>query len=377
MAGLVVVVLAVAGVVVFLFAGHLSHHSSAPPRQPKQHLAAPKVVTTLVSWRLGAPISRAVVLAGPTPAGTSLDILGGVTTGGLTASGAFALDVTTGKLSQVGDLTTTLDDASGAVLGGQDVVFGGTPSASASASATTSVQALSGASPTGTPPTVFPASTSLGSLPEARSDDTSVMSGTTAYLVGGENTSGPDPTILATTDGRHFTVVASLAVPVLFPAVAVFGNMLYVFGGVADAGAEAGHPVSTIQVVDLTTHKVTDAGHLSQPLAGAAAIVLGHDIFVAGGDGPAPAGAPSGSTGLSASTTTTGSTTGSSAPTTSTVATVWSYDPTSGTSTTVGHLFVAVSHAGVAVLGSTAWLVGGESDGTPVSAVQNLVLAPS
>jgi hypothetical protein len=61
------------------------------------------------------------------------------------------------------------------------------------------------------------------------------------------------------------------------------------------------------------------------------------------------------------------------------VSTVWFFDPTAGTSTAVGQLPVAVSHAGVAVLGSTAWLVGGESDGTPVSAVQSVttVAAPT
>jgi hypothetical protein len=56
---------------------------------------------------------------------------------------------------------------------------------------------------------------------------------------------------------------------------------------------------------------------------------------------------------------------------------VWSFDPTSEKSTDVGHLPVAVSHAGVAVLGSTAWLVGGESNGTPVSSVQSFVTSPS
>jgi hypothetical protein len=378
-AGVIVLVLAVIGVLVYFFGSHVFHHTAAPRRHPVHHVAVPKVVTSLVPWRLSAPISRAVVLAGATPGGNSLEILGGATTGGLTASGAFALDVSTGTLSQVGDLATTLDNAAGAVLDGQDVVFGGTPSASASATA--SVQALSDAAPTGAPATALPASTSLGSLPAPRSDDTSALSGSTAYLVGGDNASGPDPTILATTDGRHFTVVASLKLPVLFPAVAVLGNELYVFGGVADAGPDAGHPVNTIQVVDLRTHKVTDTGHLPEPLAGAAAIVLGHDIFVAGGDSTAPASRTSTSTTTTSTTTTSTTPAGSAAPTsgptTSTVSTVWSYDPTSGTSTTVGHLFLAVSHAGVAVLGSTAWLVGGEANGTPVSSVQNLVVAPS
>jgi N-acetylneuraminic acid mutarotase len=59
------------------------------------------------------------------------------------------------------------------------------------------------------------------------------------------------------------------------------------------------------------------------------------------------------------------------------VSTVWFFDPAAGTSTVVGQLPVAVSHAGLVVLGATAWLVGGESDGTPVSAVQSIVTVPS
>jgi hypothetical protein len=182
---------------------------------------------------------------------------------------------------------------------------------------------------------------------------------------------GPDPGILATSDGRHFIDVAALPVPVLFPAVAVFGGKLYVFGGDAATGSDAGHAVDTIQVVDLKTHKAKDKGHLPEPLAGAAAVVLGHDVILAGGD-TAPPG-----TGAQTATTAAGAPTGASTPTTSSVSTVWSFDPLSGTSTQVGVLPVAVSHAGVAVLGSTAWLVGGESDGTPVSSVQSFITMPS
>jgi hypothetical protein len=366
-----VVVLVVAGVLVFFFKGDVLHHSTPPGHRATHPVTLSKVVSTLVSWRLGAPISGTVVLPGASPAGNQLVILGGATTGGLTASGAFALDVTTGTLTQVGDLSTTLDNASGAVLGGQDVVFGGT--ASASSSATASVQALSDSATTvtTTPGAAAPMTTSLGDLPQSRADATAVTVGATAYLVGGDGTSGPDPAILSTTDGRHFVTVASLALPVLFPAVAALGNDLYVFGGLADAGPDAGQPVSTIQVVDLKTHKVTHTGHLPEPLSGAAAVVLGHDIVLAGGDTPSP------SNGTSSAATTTGPASATSSPTTSTVSTIWSYDPTSQATETVGRLFVAVSHAGVAMLGSTAWLVGGESDGTPVSAVQNLVTAPS
>jgi hypothetical protein len=351
------VVLVVAAVLVIVLKSDVFHHTTPPRHRATHPVTLSKVVSTLVSWRLAAPISSSVVLPGASPAGNQLVILGGATTGGLTASGAFALDVSTGTLTQVGDLSTTLDNASGAVLGGQDVVFGGTPSALSSATA--SVQALSAdASPgTTTPGTAAPLTTSLADLPAPRADATAVTSGTTAYLVGGESTNGPDPAILSTTDGHHFVTVASLPSPVLFPAVAAAGDDLYVFGGVADAGPDTGHPVSTIQVVNLKTHKVTDGGHLSEPLSGAAAVVLGRDIVVAGGD--------------------TTSLPGSTVATVSTVSTIWSYDPTSHATKTVGRLFVPVSHAGLAMLGSTAWLVGGQSNGTAVSAVQNLVTTPS
>jgi len=350
----VVVVLAVVAGAAVYFGRHLLHHSAAPPARPAPpSVPVPRAVSTLATWRLGAPITGAVVVAGA-PGSDQLVILGGMTTGGLTASGAFTLDVTDGDLTQVGDLMTTLDGASGAVIGGHDVVFGGTSSSSAPPSA--AVQALPAPTATGSSSsaTAPPTATALGALPRPLVGATAVTVGTTTYLVGGDTTGGPAPGILATSDGSHFTTVATLPVPVQYPAVAVVGTTLYVFGGTAATGADSGSPVATIQVVDLKTHRVTDAGHLPEPLTASAAVVLGPDILLAGGD-TAPAG-------------------GSSAATTS-VSTVWFFNPAGETATVVGQLPVAESHAGVAVLGSTVWLVGGQSDGTPVATVQSLVTA--
>jgi hypothetical protein len=371
-AATVVVLLAVVAFVVIYFGRGILHHSTPARRRHTHTVAVPRVTATLATWRLGAPISRAVVVPG-TPGADQLVILGGETTGGLTASGVFTLDVGDGTLTQVGDLTTTLDDAAGAVLDGRDVVFGGTSSSTAPSSA--SVQGLPATAATaGAPPpaTAMPTSTQLGSLPQPRAAATTVTVGTTTYLVGGDTTAGPAPGVLSTADGTHFVTVASLPVPVLYPAVAAMAGKLYVFGGVADSGTDAGRPVDTIQVVDLKSHRVTDSGRLPEPLTAAAAVVLGHDVLLAGGDtASSGAGTPPGGTGTSSSTT-------APAPTSS-VSTVWFFDPTAGTSTAVGQLPVAVSHASVAVLGSTAWLVGGESDGTPVSAVQSFttVAAPT
>jgi outer membrane protein assembly factor BamB len=57
---------------------------------------------------------------------------------------------------------------------------------------------------------------------------------------------------------------------------------------------------------------------------------------------------------------------------TTTVSTIWAFDAASGQLLVAGHLQVPVSNAGVAVIGSTAWIAGGESSGVPVAAVQML-----
>lgn len=346
-----VVLLAIAGVLVFVFSHGTKGHRAATHRPSSPAAAVPKVTSTLAAWHLGAPISRAVVVA-PDPSGTQLDILGGSTTGGLTASGAFALDTTTGTLTQFGDLTTTVANASGAVIDGRDAVFGG--QTASSSAPTTSVETLSPTATTGGNP---PEASATGTLPQARAAADAVTSGTTTYLVGGDNSAGDVATVVATTDGQHFAPVATVALPVQFPAVVADGGDLYVFGGVAGTGPDAGQPVANVQVVDLKTHKVTDKARLPEAITGAGAVVLDGRILVAGGDTTAPAAAGSSP---------------SAAPTS--VSTVWSFDPTTGRSAVAGHLAVAVSHAGVAVLGSVAWLVGGESDGTPVSSVQSVVL---
>ena len=60
--------------------------------------------------------------------------------------------------------------------------------------------------------------------------------GGTTYLLGGYDGTAYDATVLATTDGRRFTVAARLAVPVRYPAVAVLGGQIWVFGGQTSHG---------------------------------------------------------------------------------------------------------------------------------------------
>jgi len=351
-----------------------------------------------------------------------LVILGGLTASNASAQGIYTLDTTTGGLTHTANLTSGLHDASGAVIDGQDVTFGG-----GSPTTVATVQAAPAPSPTGSVGTGTVAANVIGSLPQPRSDSSTVTVGQTTYIVGGYDGTDPDPAVLATTDGHTFSSVAALPVPVRYPAVAAAGGLLYVFGGQAMTGSNAGQPVSTIQVVNPHRRIASMIGRLPVPLAAAAAVTIGGQIYLAGGDstvaqavmpgvgttqlGSPPAGATPGSgagsgtttgftvpnsaitnrTLLAASTSTSASTTSANAvsgssssastgnestPGTSTVSTIWTFDPATGKLLTAGRLQVPVSHAGVTVSGTRAWLVGGESNGVPVSAVQMLTPNP-
>jgi len=377
-------------IAVQLSASNHPRPKAVPAVRPAHHavpVSTPAVESGLLPWKLAAPISRVVVLAG---SGTHLVVMGGLTTGNTSSSGIYALDTANGSLNQVGALVGPLHDAAGAVVGGQDVVFGGGASTSVD-----TVQAFPSMPSVGTLGSAPAVATVVGSLPTPRSDAAGVTVGPTTYLVGGYDGTNPDVAVLATTDGHTFRSVASLSVPVRYPAVTALGGKIYVFGGQAITGARAGEPTSAIQVIDPVRHTVSVAGQLPEPLSGAVAVTLGGHVYVVGGESTAPQSStpgigstqigPSSSsnpgagksgaitdryvTGAGASAHLMAST---SPAATSTVSTIWAFDPTSGRLATAGHLQLPASHAGVAVLGSTAWLVGGESDGAPVSAVQML-----
>ena len=101
-----------------------------------------------------------------------------------------------------------------------------------------------------------------------------------------------------------------------------------------------------VQAVDPRSHKVVLVGQLPVPLSGAVAVDLGGTVYLAGGDSPAGQ---------------------SLRPT----ATIYAFDRRSHSFPRAGSLPVAVSNAGAAVLGKSAWIVGGEvAGGTPTATVQ-------
>jgi outer membrane protein assembly factor BamB len=360
-------VLTALGVCVVL-AGYVSHLSRAasPALSPAHAVAVPRGLPAaeagLMPWHLAAPVSRAVAVAGPSG---RLIVLGGLTTGGGSASGVYAVGTATGAVRQVGALSAPLHDAAAAVIGGDAVVFGGGSPATIGTDQSFTLRDPLGRSRI---------ATAAGSMPVPRSDAVAATVGSTTYVVGGYDGARPDAAVLATTDGRTFTKVATLPVPVRYPAVAALGGKLFVFGGQAITGPHAGASVDAIQAVDPARHTAAIIGHLPEPLAGAAAVTVGGELFVAGGESSAaqPRTPGVGATQLGRGEKSAVAGAESSYPPTATVSAIWAFDPAARRLLPAGHLQVPVSHAAVAVAGGVAWIVGGESHGALVASVQML-----
>jgi len=315
--------------------------TTAPPGGGVTNSGVPAIEAGLLPWQLNGPLSREVVL--PAPDGTSLVVAGGLAAGGASDQGVYDVNPLNGAATQIGQLLAPLHDAAGVVLAGKGYVFGGgtaTPLTSAQRLASLGGGASSSSSPAG----------AVAPLPQARADDSAVTIGSTAYILGGYDGTSGDSAVLATTDGQHYTTVAQLHVTVRYAATVAFDGKIYVFGGDATSGSHSGDPVSTVQVVDPSTRSASLAGSLPEPLAGAAAAVLDGQIYLVGGE-TAPATDPA------------------ARPTA--VDTIWAWQSGSAHALVAGRLMVPVAHAGVVVLGSRAWLVGGEStSGSPTADVQ-------
>ncbi len=333
--------------------GTASHQAGAHLKAAPLSLAAAE--SGLLPWHMPEPLSREVVITG-SPG--QLIVFGGLTAAGTSAGGIYSVSTAAGTARRIGTLSAPLHDAAAAVSGHQALIFGG-----------------------GSPVTVgtvqsFPlagrgAAPHVGSLPEPRSDAQAVTMGTMTYLVGGYDGSRPDASVLATTDGRSYSTVATLPVPVRYPAVAALGGRIYAFGGQAVTGPHAGEPVNVIQAVDPAHRTAAIIGHLPMPLAGATAVTVDGELFVAGGESPAAAQpAPGLGTTQLTGLLTTGAGMGGTSPPTRTVSAIWAYDSASGRLLAAGRLQVPVAHAAVVAAGSTAWIIGGESDGALTSSVQ-------
>lgn len=283
-------------------------------------------------WSLPEPLSRAVTLPGARA--DQLLILGGLTASDQSTAQILTLAVATGQHQQVGWLTGPLHDAAGAALGGRDLVLGGGEYVSVAG-----VQAVRSS---------LGRATLIGSLPQPRSDAAAVVIHHTAYVIGGYDGTSLDTAVLATTDGTGFARVATLAVPVRYPAVAAQDGRIYVFGGQTSSGA----PTAVIQMINPATHVGERVGRLPEAVTGATALVVAGVLFVLGGSTTVAGGTP---------------------PNPS----IWAFDPATGSVRLAGRLQLPVAHASAVALAGRGWIVGGEGATGPVARVQELFPTPA
>ena len=280
---------------------------------------------------LPAPISGAAATA--VPAGAL--IVGGLDSGEASVEGVFLLG-RSGKLRSAGSLAGPLHDAAATMVGEKVLVFGGGTETS-----TDQVQSLPAAA-SADPETKAKV---VGHLPAVRSDLSAVTVGAKAYVLGGYDGTTPDPAVLATADGSSFSHLADLEVPARYMAVAALDGRIYAFGGETASGGAT----DAIQEVDPAQGTSRQIGRLPHAISHAAAVVLGSDVYIFGGEEAGGATARS-----------------------------WRFDPATGGVSPAPPLPQPIAGGAVAGFGHSAYLVGGTgTGGEALSSVVALLLRPA
>jgi hypothetical protein len=257
-------------------------------------------------------------------------VVGGANAVDVSSDRVYRLDTRVGRVSPAGTLAQPLHDAAAATLNRETLVFGG-----GNTSTLDLVQALQ-------PGAV---ATTVGHLPEAISDLSSVEVGRAVYLFGGFNGTSPSPSVLQTTDGRAFRRVARLPVPVRYAAVAATQDKIYVFGGELASGQDT----SDIQEYDIATERSVVAGHLPAPISHASAVSLDGALFLIGGRRQGTASDR-----------------------------ILRFDPSRNVALPAGHLPVPVFDGAARTDGDHAYLVGGlGANASPLDTVISLGRAPA
>jgi N-acetylneuraminic acid mutarotase len=297
--------------------GHESSAPTAATRTTTPPTTQPPAPTTLsvttLPVRLSSARSREVAVSD----GMHVLVAGGQLASGTSSTDVLTFDPAANTVGKTGKLATGVHDAAGAFINGETLVFGG-------GTETHTIGTVQAVAADGT-------GRVTGRLPAPRSDVSAVVTGDHAIVVGGFDGSNPTLDILSTTDGTTFTTVGRLAEPVRYAAAVINGTTLYVIGGEWN-----GTFSSSVQAFDLTAGGTADVSmHLPTGLAHANAFVLDGGIYVAGGRTAATAYTDE----------------------------ISRLDPATGQTTPAGALPAAESDAAAAVVGSTAYLLGGERNG--------------
>lgn len=235
--------------------------------------------------------------------------------GGLTSTGTvttiLSLDPAAPSISPVGNLRHGVHDAAAGEVGGKAFIVGG-----GNVNPSRWVQSVAADGSV----------TNVGRLPRARADLSVVTLGDQLFVVGGSSGPVVDTDVLATKDGVHFRVAATLLQGVRYAATAILNGKLYVIGGEL-----AGGNTDAVQVVDLATGMVSFGPPLPRALSHATALVVGGAILVMGGRNVHKASAL-----------------------------IQQIDTLNGAVTTVGRLPYKVSDAAGVLFDGSAYLIGGE-----------------
>jgi Kelch motif len=284
--------------------------------------SGPVIRVTRTGWRLPVSVYRTVAVV----SSGRIFVLGGHDSAGGTISDVYRLDPRTGRSARAGRLALPTHGAAAASLNGRILVFGG-----ASSSVDDTVQWFHPASGR---------TSVVGQMPRQRADVTAALVGGRVVLAGGFDGFGPQADVWATTDGRSFRVVARLPQAVRYPAVAVHGSDVYVFGGLLSGGEYNGTFTNAIQRVHLPTGTATIVGHLPAPLAHAMGAVIGDHLLVIGGSTPA-----------------------------GTSATILGFDPVTNQLSPLRRLPEPITDAAVATIANSAYLLGGINAGRPLDTI--------
>jgi Kelch motif len=301
-----ILLVAVVGLLAMLRSGGSSSDRAAPntPTPPRRHRLRP--VVRLAPHGLPEALSGEAVLGLP----RAVLVIGGLDKSDVSTSEVLELRTATGRFTHFGSMSEPRHDTAVAALGGRFLIFGG-----GSLTELDSVESLSPGS-----------AAVIGRLPTTRSDLSAVTVAGRVYVLGGYDGNLPLGPVLRTDDGRTFTSIGNLPVPIRYAAVAAIGRTIYAFGGELASGLDS----NAIQAIDTRSSRARVVGHLDRPLSHASAVVLGGRIYVLGGKSQED-------------------------PTDR----ILSYDPSTGALRPAGHLPFPVTNAAAARVGDVGYLIGG------------------
>jgi DNA-binding beta-propeller fold protein YncE len=206
-------------------------------------------------------------------AAASVDSHGALLLGGLTAADTSTDAILIGRAGgahQQGVLPAAVHDSAAVRLGASIYLFGG-GNGSRQLDTIVRVDAASGAA------------ANAGRLPTPSSDQAAAEIAGTAYVIGGYTGSRWLDTIVAWRPGTQARVVAHLAVPVRYAAVAAVGNRIVIAGGSFPSGSASDAVLEYVPA----TGRVVRIGRLPAPTTHAAAAALGDVAYIVGGRGAA------------------------------------------------------------------------------------------